>query len=69
MDSFQEELVKLKGEQIRFQDVTCLVTGDFLTGKVREVGSDCVGISVLHPEQQKGNRLYNLTNIVWLESY
>lgn len=69
MDSFQEELVKLKGKEIKFKDATCLANEDFLTGEISEVGSDCVSISVSYPDSQKGNKLYNLTNIVWLQSY
>jgi len=65
MGRFQEELTKLKGKQIKFQDVT----GHSFTGKVREVGSDCVVILVSNPEKGEDSKLYNLTNIVWVQSY
>lgn len=69
MGSFQEELVKLKGRQIKFRDTTCLVNEDFLTGEILDVGRDYVIISVSYPDTQKGKKLYNLANIVWLQVY
>jgi len=65
MFNFREELIKSKGKRIRFQTVT----GQPLNGEVREVGSDSVLILVSDPEQEKGSKLYNLTNIVWVQSY
>lgn len=65
MERFQEKLIQQKGKQIRFQDVT----GKSLTGEVGEVGSDYVIISVSDPEIEKGNKLYNFTNIVWIQAY
>ena len=65
MGRFQEELTELKGKKIGFQDVA----GNSLFGEVGAVGDDCVAISISKPEEQKGNKLYNLANIVWFQSY
>jgi len=65
MLNLREEFIKSKGKRVRVQTVL----GQPLDGEVREVGSDCVLILVSGSEQEKESKLYNLTNIVWVQSY
>lgn len=64
MESLQKELLQMKNEsrEIWFADNTC--TGDNrFTGKIIEVGTDCVGIAV----NDHGSKIYNIGQIIWIQ--